>query len=60
MLRLSPYSDLSEQIKAATQEKHVRAENTQLMLSFQKGQITQTQYKVTSKLVLTLPLDGRQ
>lgn len=46
MLRLSPYSDLSEQIKAATQEKHVRAENTQLMLSFQKGQITQTQYKV--------------
>ncbi|XP_026215286.1 heme oxygenase 1a [Anabas testudineus] len=39
-------SDLSEQIKAATKENHVRAENTQLMLSYQKGQITVTQYKV--------------
>uniref|UniRef100_A0A3B4B182 Heme oxygenase n=1 Tax=Periophthalmus magnuspinnatus TaxID=409849 RepID=A0A3B4B182_9GOBI len=38
--------DLSEQIKAATQETHVRAENTDLMTSFQKGQITRTQYKV--------------
>ncbi|XP_067332805.1 heme oxygenase 1a [Channa argus] len=38
--------DLSEQIKAATKENHVRAENTQLMLSYQKGQITLTQYKV--------------
>ncbi|XP_026181427.1 heme oxygenase 1a [Mastacembelus armatus] len=39
-------SDLSEQIKAATKENHVRAENTQLMLSYQKGQITLAQYKV--------------
>uniref|UniRef100_A0A8C6TEU5 Heme oxygenase n=1 Tax=Neogobius melanostomus TaxID=47308 RepID=A0A8C6TEU5_9GOBI len=39
-------SDLSEQIKAATQETHVRAETTQLMSNFQKGQITRTQYKV--------------
>ncbi|XP_061567601.1 heme oxygenase 1a [Cololabis saira] len=39
-------SDLSEQIKAATKENHVRAENTELMLSYQKGQITLKQYKV--------------
>nr|XP_020478792.1 heme oxygenase-like [Monopterus albus] len=39
-------SDLSEQIKAATKNNHVRAENTQLMLSYQKGQITMTEYKV--------------
>lgn len=39
-------SDLSEQIKAATKVNHVRAENTQLMLSYQKGQITLPQYKV--------------
>ncbi|XP_037552938.1 heme oxygenase-like [Nematolebias whitei] len=39
-------SDLSEQIKAATMDNHVRAENTQLMLSYQKGQITLPQYKV--------------
>ncbi|XP_016098463.1 heme oxygenase 1a [Sinocyclocheilus grahami] len=39
-------SDLSEQIKAATKDIHVRAENTQLMLNYQKGQITQTQYKL--------------
>ncbi|XP_029014576.1 heme oxygenase 1a [Betta splendens] len=39
-------SDLSEQIKAATKENHIRAENTQLMLSYQKGHITTTQYKV--------------
>lgn len=41
-------SDLSEQIKAATKDNHVRAENTQLMLSYQKGQITLPQYKVSS------------
>ena len=41
-------SDLSEQIKAATKDNHVRAENTQLMLSYQKGQITLPQYKVNS------------
>nr|UJO50637.1 heme oxygenase [Cyprinus carpio] len=39
-------SDLSEQIKVATKDSHVRAENTQLMLSYQKGQITPTQYKL--------------
>ncbi|KAL7378539.1 hypothetical protein ABVT39_015366 [Epinephelus coioides] len=39
-------SDLSEQIKAATKTNHIRAENTQLMLSYQKGQITLPQYKV--------------
>ncbi|XP_028268601.1 heme oxygenase 1a [Parambassis ranga] len=39
-------SDLSEQIKDATKDNHVRAENTQLMLNYQKGQITLTQYKV--------------
>ncbi|KTG41386.1 hypothetical protein cypCar_00026898 [Cyprinus carpio] len=39
-------SDLSDQIKAATKDSHVRAENTQLMLNYQKGQITQTQYKL--------------
>ncbi|CAB1342006.1 unnamed protein product [Coregonus sp. 'balchen'] len=42
----SPGSDLSEQIKAATKDIHVRAENTQLMLSYQKGQITLRQYKL--------------
>lgn len=41
-----PGSDLSEQIKAATKRNHVRAENTQLMLSYQQGQITLPQYKV--------------
>ncbi|KAI3360155.1 hypothetical protein L3Q82_014471, partial [Scortum barcoo] len=39
-------SDLSELIKAATKDTHVRAENTQLMLSYQKGQVTLPQYKV--------------
>ncbi|KAM3597898.1 uncharacterized protein V6R79_010852 [Siganus canaliculatus] len=39
-------SDLSEQIKAATKDDHVRAENTELMLSYQKGRITLPQYKV--------------
>ncbi|XP_026158443.1 heme oxygenase [Mastacembelus armatus] len=37
--------DLSEQIKKVTKENHVRAENTELMLSFQKGQVTLGQYK---------------
>ncbi|KAA8585634.1 hypothetical protein FQN60_004328, partial [Etheostoma spectabile] len=37
--------DLSEQLKAVTQHVHVRAENTQLMLSYQRGQITLPQYK---------------
>ncbi|XP_026989317.1 heme oxygenase-like [Tachysurus fulvidraco] len=39
-------SDLSEQIKAVTKESHVRAENTQLMLSFQKANISLQQYKL--------------
>ncbi|XP_054615594.1 heme oxygenase 1a [Dunckerocampus dactyliophorus] len=39
-------SDLSERIKAATKDNHVRAENTQLMLSYQKGKITLPQYKL--------------
>ncbi|XP_051904789.1 heme oxygenase 1a [Hippocampus zosterae] len=39
-------SDLSEQIKEATKENHVRAENTELMLSYQRGQITLPQYKL--------------
>ncbi|XP_077575073.1 heme oxygenase [Stigmatopora nigra] len=38
--------DLSEQIKRVTMEIHMRAENTELMLSFQKGQVTMPQYKL--------------
>ncbi|XP_036446096.1 heme oxygenase 1a [Colossoma macropomum] len=38
--------DLSEQIKEVTKDSHVRAENTQLMLNYQKGQITLPQYKL--------------
>lgn len=38
--------DLSEQIKKVTMESHVRAENTELMLSFQRGQVTLPQYKL--------------
>ncbi|KAF7668098.1 hypothetical protein LDENG_00032580 [Lucifuga dentata] len=38
--------DLSEQIKQVTKESHVRAENTELMLSFQRGNITLPQYKL--------------
>uniref|UniRef100_A0A3Q3W487 Heme oxygenase n=1 Tax=Mola mola TaxID=94237 RepID=A0A3Q3W487_MOLML len=38
--------DLSEQIKQVTKENHVRAENTELMLSFQRGQVTLQQYKL--------------
>ncbi|KAI1886767.1 hypothetical protein AGOR_G00199190 [Albula goreensis] len=39
-------SDLSEQIKAVTKDSHVRAENTELMLSYQRGQISLQQYKL--------------
>lgn len=39
-------SDLSEQIKAVTKESHVRAENTELMLSFQRGKVTMPQLKL--------------
>ncbi|KAK7929969.1 hypothetical protein WMY93_006364 [Mugilogobius chulae] len=38
--------DLSEQIKRATKDSHVRAENTELMLSFQRAQVTLPQYKL--------------
>ncbi|XP_034167426.2 heme oxygenase [Pangasianodon hypophthalmus] len=38
--------DLSEQIKAVTKESHVRAENTELMLAFQRGNINLQQYKL--------------
>ncbi|XP_061535921.1 heme oxygenase-like [Phycodurus eques] len=38
--------DLSEQMKKVTMESHMRAENTELMLSFQKGQVTTLQYKL--------------
>nr|XP_057921520.1 heme oxygenase 1a [Doryrhamphus excisus]XP_057921521.1 heme oxygenase 1a [Doryrhamphus excisus] len=38
--------DLSEQIKKVTLDSHMRAENTELMLSFQKGQVTMPQYKM--------------
>nr|UHA57725.1 heme oxygenase-2 [Trachidermus fasciatus] len=39
-------SDLSEQIKEVTKESHVRAENTELMLSFQRGRVTVPQHKL--------------
>lgn len=39
-------SDLSEQIKAVTKDSHVRAENTELMLSYLRGQVTLPQYKL--------------
>ncbi|XP_076121428.1 heme oxygenase 1a [Alosa pseudoharengus] len=39
-------SDLSEQIKAVTKDSHIRAENTELMLSYQKGEITLPQYQL--------------
>ncbi|TNM86025.1 heme oxygenase 1a [Takifugu flavidus] len=38
--------DLSEQIKKVTKDVHVRAESTELMLSFQRGQVTLQQYKL--------------
>ncbi|KAK1798831.1 hypothetical protein P4O66_007116 [Electrophorus voltai] len=38
--------DLSEQIKAVTKESHVQAENTKVMLAFQRGQLTLQQYKL--------------
>lgn len=40
------YRDLSEQIKKVTKDVHDRAESTELMLSFQRGQVTLQQYKV--------------
>ncbi|KAJ8001718.1 hypothetical protein DPEC_G00172360 [Dallia pectoralis] len=38
--------DLSEQIKAVTKDSHVRAENTELMLAYQRGNISLAQYKL--------------
>lgn len=40
------FRDLSEQIKKVTKDVHVRAESTELMLSFQRGQVNLQQYKV--------------
>ncbi|KAL1005787.1 hypothetical protein UPYG_G00064000 [Umbra pygmaea] len=39
-------SDLSELIKAVTKDSHVRAENTEMMLAYQRGNITLAQYKL--------------
>lgn len=39
-------SDLSEEIKRVTKDSHLRAENTQLMLDYQKGHVTLTEYKL--------------
>nr|WOL43032.1 hemeoxygenase 1 [Osteobrama belangeri] len=39
-------SELSEQIKAVTKDVHVRAENTELMRSYQKGQVSLQQYQL--------------
>ncbi|KAJ4944931.1 hypothetical protein JOQ06_013470 [Pogonophryne albipinna] len=38
--------DRSEQIKKVTMEIHTRAEKTELMMSFMRGQVTLTQYKL--------------
>ncbi len=40
-------SELSEQIKAVTKDIHVRAETTELMLSYQRGHVSLQQYQVT-------------
>ncbi|XP_031419872.1 heme oxygenase-like [Clupea harengus] len=39
-------SDLSELIKAATKDSHTRAENTELMRSYVRGQVSPSQYKL--------------
>lgn len=39
-------SELSEQIKAVTKDIHVRAENTELMLSYQRGRVSLQQYQL--------------
>lgn len=39
-------SDLSEQIKEYTKDSHNRAENTEMMRNYQRGQITLPQYKL--------------
>ncbi|XP_051562918.1 heme oxygenase-like [Myxocyprinus asiaticus] len=39
-------SELSEQIKAVTKDSHIRAENTELMLSYQRGHVTNSQYQL--------------
>ncbi|XP_068606618.1 heme oxygenase 1a [Brachionichthys hirsutus] len=43
---LTTERDLSEHIKVVTKESHERAESTELMLSFQRGQVTLQQYKL--------------
>lgn len=55
-LSLSLYSDLSEQIKSVTKESHVRAENTELMLAFQKANISLDQYKVRHLISTLIPI----
>lgn len=47
--------DLSEQIKKVTVDVHVRAENTELMLSFQRGQVSLQQYKVPESRPVQVP-----
>uniref|UniRef100_A0A8C1AGH4 Heme oxygenase n=1 Tax=Cyprinus carpio carpio TaxID=630221 RepID=A0A8C1AGH4_CYPCA len=47
--------ELSEQIKAATKDSHVRAENTELMLSYQRGRVSLLQL-ITSPLLLLCSL----
>lgn len=41
--------DLSEALKEATKEVHEEAENTQFMLSFQKGQVSLHEFKVSKR-----------
>ncbi|KAJ3615276.1 hypothetical protein NHX12_018844 [Muraenolepis orangiensis] len=41
-----PDGDLSEQIKLVSKDSHVRAENTELMMSYQRGDVTLEQYKL--------------
>uniref|UniRef100_A0A8C7GY86 heme oxygenase (biliverdin-producing) n=1 Tax=Oncorhynchus kisutch TaxID=8019 RepID=A0A8C7GY86_ONCKI len=36
----------TQQIKAVTKDSHVRAENTELMLAYQRGNVSLTQYKL--------------
>lgn len=45
------FSDLSEQIKAVTKDSHTRAENTELMLSYQRGHVSLEQYQVNTHII---------
>lgn len=46
--------DLSEQIKKVTKDSHVRAEKTELMMSFQRGNVSVQQYKVAQLSTLMI------